>query len=39
MLYMYDVEAAAAFWKEKMGFERVEKQVQGPQVSYIRLVR
>lgn len=35
MLYMYDVEAAAAFWKEKMGFERVEKQVQGPQVSYI----
>lgn len=35
MLYMEDIEAAAAFWQEKMGFERVEKQVQGPQVSYI----
>lgn len=35
MLYMEDIEAAARFWKEQMGFERVEKQVQGPQVSYI----
>ncbi len=29
MLYVNDVEAAAHFWKEKAGFERVEKQVQG----------
>lgn len=35
MLYVNDVEAAAVFWKEKLGFERVEKQVQGPQVSYV----
>lgn len=38
MLYVNDVEAAAHFWKEKAGFERVEKQVQGgcpTQVSYI----
>ena len=35
MLYVNDVEASARFWKEKAGFERVEKQVQGPQVSYI----
>lgn len=30
MLYVNDIEASAQFWKEKMGFERVEKQVQGP---------
>ncbi|WP_201339927.1 VOC family protein [Streptococcus suis] len=35
MLYVNDIEASAQFWKEKMGFERVEKQVQGPQTSYI----
>lgn len=35
MLYVENVEAAAEFWREKMGFERVEKQEQGPQVSYI----
>lgn len=35
MLYVENVEAAATFWKEQMGFERVEKQEQGPQVSYI----
>lgn len=35
MLYMEDIESAAAFWKEKMGFEWIEKQEQGPQVSYI----
>ena len=35
MLYMDDIEAAADFWKKEMGFERVEKQVQGPQTSYI----
>lgn len=35
MLYVADVEASARFWKEKAGFERVEKQVQGAQVSYI----
>ncbi len=35
MLYVNDIEASARFWKEKAGFERVEKQVQGPQVSYI----
>ncbi|WP_307976850.1 VOC family protein [uncultured Streptococcus sp.] len=35
MLYVNDVEAAAHFWKKKAGFERVEKQVQGAQVSYI----
>ncbi|KXT82422.1 VOC family protein [Streptococcus panodentis] len=35
MLYVGDIESAAVFWKEKMGFERVEKQVQGTQVSYI----
>ncbi len=33
MLYVNDIEASAQFWKEKMGFERVEKQVQGPQTS------
>lgn len=35
MLYVNDVEASAIFWKEKVGFERVERQEQGPQVSYI----
>lgn len=35
MLYVTDVEASAQFWKEKMGFERVERQEQVPQVSYI----
>ncbi|WP_105149911.1 VOC family protein, partial [Streptococcus suis] len=28
-------EAAAKFWNEKVGFERVERQEQGPQVSYV----
>ncbi len=32
MLYVNDIEASAQFWKEKMGFERVEKQVQGPKL-------
>ena len=35
MLYMEDIDAAARFWKDQVGFERVEKQTQGPQVSYI----
>lgn len=35
MLYVQDVEKAAYFWKEKVGFERVERQEQGGQVSYI----
>ena len=35
LLYMNAIEAAARFWKDQVGFERVEKQIQGPQVSYI----
>lgn len=35
MVYVADIEAAAAFWKDQAGFERVERQEQGPQVSYI----
>lgn len=29
------LETAARFWNEKVGFERVERQEQGPQVSYV----
>ncbi|HEM5092188.1 TPA: VOC family protein [Streptococcus suis] len=35
MLYVNNPEAAAKFWNEKVGFERVERQEQGPQVSYV----
>ncbi|KXT75145.1 Lactoylglutathione lyase or related lyase [Streptococcus sp. DD10] len=35
MLYVEDIDASAVFWKDKIGFKRVEKQVQGGQVSYI----
>lgn len=35
MLYVNDIENSAIFWKEKMGFQRIEKQVQGSQSSYI----
>ncbi|MDQ8765148.1 VOC family protein [Streptococcus ruminantium] len=35
MLYVNDMEASAQFWREKVGFERVERQKQGTQTSYI----
>ncbi|QHF55097.1 MULTISPECIES: VOC family protein [Streptococcus] len=35
MLYVNDMEASAQFWREKVGFERVERQKQGTQISYI----
>ena len=35
MLYEKDIESAAQFWSQQMGFEWVEKQVQGEQISYI----
>lgn len=35
MLYVDDIEKAAEFWRDQVGFERIEKQVQGPQTSYI----
>lgn len=35
MLYVNDIEQSAVFWREKIGFERIEKQQQGEQVSYI----
>lgn len=35
MLYVSNVEASADFWKNKVGFERVEKQTQGDYVTYI----
>lgn len=34
MLYVSNVEASADFWKNKVGFERVEKQTQGDYVTY-----
>ncbi|MDQ8820476.1 VOC family protein [Streptococcus ruminantium] len=34
MLYVNDMEASAQFWREKVGFERVERQKQGTQISY-----
>ena len=35
MLYVSNVEASADFWRNKVGFERVEKQTQGDYVTYI----
>ncbi|MGO0078148.1 VOC family protein [Streptococcus suis] len=35
MLYVNNPEAAAKFWNEKVGFERVECQEQGTLVSYV----
>nr|WP_276931750.1 VOC family protein [Globicatella sulfidifaciens] len=35
MLYVEDIEKAAEFWRDQVGFERIEKQVQGPQTFYI----
>lgn len=35
MLYVTDMEMAVDFWEKQVGFKRVEKQVQGGQVSYI----
>lgn len=35
MLYVEDIELAANFWRDQACFERIERQVQGPQTSYI----
>lgn len=35
MLYVENVEESAQFWQQKMGFEFVQKQEQGGQISYI----
>lgn len=34
MVYVDDLEAAVQFWKEQVGFEQVERQEKGGQISY-----